>query len=800
MYETQLELFSAPAPRIAGELATFARAKHQPLHSWFPYLEGYSVEFVEALRAEFLPNARHILDPFAGTGTTPLHLSSVGIRASYCEVNPAMRFIIETKAMACHASQQSRRITAGALEDLASQLPRRIRTSSPSPTLRHSYEAAFDGSEFFDVEAFEVVLRLKTLCDRTKGFAGRLLTVAALATLVPCSRLKRAGDLRFKTEKELAQGTPPVVDELLRRLFVMVSDLPELPTIQSLPSLVTSDAKQLDAATHLQLDGVITSPPYLNGTNYIRNTRLELWFLGYLTQKRDLRTMRDGMVTAGINDVASGSRTCDHPEVAALCTRMEQSAYDQRIPKMVSAYFADMDIVFDRVARQSKPGASICLDIGDSQYGGIHVPTHELLARLLERRGFAEVSTVPLRARTSKDGTSLRQEVLVFQKRTAPRTRQRHSAWKKRWEQFKVKLPHQQAPYSSRNWGHSMHSACSYHGKLKPSVAHFLVEAFTNPGDLVVDPFAGAGTVPLEAALQGRSTFSLDLGTLAYCVTSAKVRPPEPEELTKRVQQLGRFLKRATASRDELDRASSVRFNGPLNTYYHAETFAEIVLARRHLLATRDDTPEWASLMCALLHVLHGNRPYALSRRSHPVTPFAPTGPAIYKSVIEKVAAKLERMASEPVALGQLHAVAQGDACAPWPLTRHANAIITSPPFFDSTRFYMFNWIRFWFSGWEAEDFKTEPSRFLETRQKASMNIYSTILARCRESLANDGILVLHLGRSKKCDMGKEIAARAGKMFSVIDLYSEDVSHCESHGVSDKGTIATHQYLVLQPR
>ena len=41
----------------------------------------------------------------------------------------------------------------------------------------------------------------------------------------------------------------------------------------------------------------------LNGTNYIRNTKLELWFLGKLKSENDLRVLRDEILTSGINDV-----------------------------------------------------------------------------------------------------------------------------------------------------------------------------------------------------------------------------------------------------------------------------------------------------------------------------------------------------------------------------------------------------------------------------------------------------------------------------------------------------------------
>ena len=43
--------------------------------------------------------------------------------------------------------------------------------------------------------------------------------------------------------------------------------------------------------------------------------------------------------------------------------------------------------------------------------------------------------------------------------------------------------------------------------------------------------------------------------------------------------------------------------------------------------------------------------------------------------------------------------------------------------------------------------------------------------------------------------------------FTVLDIFieaiydfNEDVQHCESHGVTDKGTVTGHQYLVLRNR
>ncbi|MGI0015168.1 MAG: DNA methyltransferase, partial [Nitrososphaera sp.] len=139
------------------------------------------------------------------------------------------------------------------------------------------------------------------------------------------------------------------------------------------------------------------------------------------------------------------------------------------------------------------------------------------------------------------------------------------------------------------------------------------------------------------------------------------------------------------------------------------------------------------------------------------------------------------------------------DATLWWPQDiDQLDAIITSPPFFDSTRFYLANWMRLWFCGWEASDFRTQPLAFIDERQKISFEIYEPIFRQARERLKLGGVMVLHLGKSRKCDMAQVLSRVATRWFRVLDVFSESVSHCESHGIRDKGTVGEHQYLILQ--
>jgi len=133
-----------------------------------------------------------------------------------------------------------------------------------------------------------------------------------------------------------------------------------------------------------------------------------------------------------------------------------------------------------------------------------------------------------------------------------------------------------------------------------------------------------------------------------------------------------------------------------------------------------------------------------------------------------------------------------------WPQEiNNLDAIITSPPFFDSTRFHLANWIRIWFSGWSEKDFKHQPNSFIEEKQKKDFAIYEAIFRQSKERLKKDGVCVLHLGKSVKCDMAKELQKVSKRWFKTADLFDESVEHCESHGIRDKGTVTSHQYLIL---
>jgi DNA modification methylase len=802
--------------QISPKHTTHTGGKGELLHDWFAYLEGFSSKFVRDIYQTYMPEAKCVLEPFAGVGTTPLTLGMEGVDTFYCEVNPAMRRVINAKVIIASLPKDKKRIIHSDLLKLSDEFLYLLEKAPTDKKLDSTYKAAFKNSIFFEPETYDKILKMRTINDeiiRTNPLVGALLQIAVISKILDCSKLKRAGDVRYKTEKELLKGTPDIVESVVRHLRLMAADCLRCPEATGFARLACTNAKQIQSLDSFSIDGVITSPPYLNGTNYFRNTKLELWYMRDIVNNTSLRGFRDEVITSGINDVTTKKGNFVHPKVTDIVSDLEKNSYDQRIARMVAGYFEEMELVIKGLAHHLINGSKACIDIGDSSYAGIYIPTHDILSAIADEHGLKTLETITLRKRKSRDQSELSQSLIVLEKSTS--IKHGNSSSKSietnpmskanshliKWEIFKDTLPHMRHPYSKRNWGNGLHSVCSYQGKMKPALAYHLIDTFTSVGDRILDPFSGSGTIPFEAALNGRTAFGLDIGLLASSVSNAKLKKPNKEIVSNLISNLDDYIKNNEPSDRSLFDSQEVQFNKTIPEYYHEKTLHEILLARDFFSQNQDpENAEWALVLASLLHILHGNRPYALSRNSHPITPYAPTGEYIYKNLVQHLWDKVNRSldTDRPSQFINGHCFT-ANILHEWPQDIHGlDAIITSPPFFDSTKFYMTNWLRYWFCGWTKQDFTDQPKSFIEVIQKQSFDAYDFIFSMCSERLKDGGVAVFHLGHSDKCNMLEALLGYTSKYFKVRDSFTESVEHCEKHGITDKGGVKGHQYLVLE--
>ncbi len=75
------------------------------------------------------------------------------------------------------------------------------------------------------------------------------------------------------------------------------------------------------------------------------------------------------------------------------------------------------------------------------------------------------------------------------------------------------------------------HNFYRYPARFSPKLVRAAIDAFTNPGDLVLDPFVGGGTTLVEALVSGRHAVGADISSLATFVSEVKTTIFSREEL-----------------------------------------------------------------------------------------------------------------------------------------------------------------------------------------------------------------------------------------------------------------------------
>jgi hypothetical protein len=313
----------------------------------------------------------------------------------------------------------------------------------------------------------------------------------------------------------------------------------------------------------------------------------------------------------------------------------------------------------------------------------------------------------------------------------------------------------------------------------------------------ILDPLGGVGTIALEGCLQGRAANTNDLNPLAYIVATAKVSPPTLDEAESGVKELERELSNLRLNSADWESAK-FGLNATISDYFNEKTLEEILKARKYYLEKEKLNAIDAFLKASLLHILHGNRPYALSRTSHPITPFYPSGPFEYRPLIQKLRDRVQRMLTKglPSDFRSGLSFNLDFRRLPKALSQPVDRIITSPPFIG-LRFDRPNWMRMWFCGWSEKDFHDTSKAFLERQQMVGMNVYSEFFSVCNQLLKDDGLMIVHIGASEKYDMASSLVKYSSRTFRLVDMVKESVESIEKHGIMDKGATAFHQFLFL---
>ena len=403
--------------RYAGSI-TFRSNETLPVHRWWPYVQGYSAEFVRGVvDAAELPRGAAVLDPFAGSGTTLVEARRSGATALGTE-------LLAPAVLAARVKTRFE-MDPGDLLDAAQRTVARARRGRPGglPFLRETLKQ-------FEPEALSDLLCLRDALPPGNAALGDAVRLAFGRVLIPSSRLHRSPCLGYDRRRHRVHPDP--YDLFLSAIDEMAEDLRLLQTERTRwgPSaeVRVGDARSV-AWPRGSVDLALTSPPYVNGLDYVMNYKLDLAWLGYANSYADLATLRSAEVACdnlprSETSAYLGVTDTPDPWLSEILPRIRENVRRKGsyrrgdVHAVVHRYFADLVPVMVRVRDALRHGGKFVLVVGDSLLAGAYVPGDLLTARIGASLGFRIASVEVARTRRSGQRRSflLRESVVTLER------------------------------------------------------------------------------------------------------------------------------------------------------------------------------------------------------------------------------------------------------------------------------------------------------------------------------------------------------------------------------------------------
>ena len=254
---------------------------------------------------------------------------------------------------------------------------------------------------------------------------------------------------------------------------------------------------------------------------------------------------------------------------------------------------------------------------------------------------------------------------------------------------------------------HSLHYALTYPNQTPPELVEFALSKFSRRGDVVLDPFMGAGTTILQALLGGRVAYGSDVNRFFVKLARAKVQPADITEVTLRLQMLN--LRRPVAIED---------YRKGFESFYDIDTFREILGLRAYLQEHDDRVSRFIDLVA--LGLLHGHSAGFFSVYSFPHLSLSPdeqerinrkrAQSPDYRAVVPRILRKAAMVLRDGVPSVMVQqerpsrlAVRDARDRSHGP-SGAVSLVLTSPPLPGARKTSVEQWLRLWFSGIEASE------------------------------------------------------------------------------------------------
>jgi len=378
----------------------FDKNKNVFVHRWYPFVEGYSKEFIEDILGElpFVPTCA--LEPFCGSGTTPVELQNHGIKCYSFEVSPFMH-LLSTVKLGRKYNVDTFTYYVKAVTKKLSRTSRNIRKIESLPfgdtivkkeqsKKWNFHDTAIDG-------ILDVRHAIRTIVDNDDY--KNLFTIALASIIIQASNMFRNGkclsykkgwETRIFSRKDIHNFFLDRLNSIFTEDIRIISK--QSPSVQNSEICYLGDVrKNIQQVPDGEVDLIITSPPYLNSRDYTDIYMLELKVLQLINSYEELRELRKNTLRSHVQVPYGKVLPIANERLKNSLLEMsnkELNTWNTDITNMICAYFEDMQFLFSEFAKKMHRGGVIYFNVANSAYYGVEVPVDYIIADIAESCGF----------------------------------------------------------------------------------------------------------------------------------------------------------------------------------------------------------------------------------------------------------------------------------------------------------------------------------------------------------------------------------------------------------------------------
>ena len=374
-------------------------AKNQ--RDWYPYYASFTEEFVDAVLVEHLKDAKFVLDPWSGSGTTTALCIKRGLSSKGVDINPALTVI--ARARLTPLSKQPK------LASLATQILETAENLDSHPNqadlLKHWIRSDVVRRIRAIQDAIHLALEESESRPDPRNIPVSVDKLSILGCFFYCVLFAVVRDLldRFRTTNPMWLKSPEsyrcrIVPswKTLSEMFQQRSEqLGNLLTLDHDPTFANGEPFKTGTAINLPFDkalfdAALTSPPYATRIDYVKGTMSELAVLGadeaFLSNLR--RETTGSPVVKGVTDeIAKPLKSaCGISILEHIDSHSSKGSRSYYLPWMRN-YLGNLQAGLAEINRTVDSRGTICVVVQDSYYKEFLIDLQRIVIETLDSLG-----------------------------------------------------------------------------------------------------------------------------------------------------------------------------------------------------------------------------------------------------------------------------------------------------------------------------------------------------------------------------------------------------------------------------